>query len=109
MVEFGEQASYYVAFFVIAGMSMEEVIASAPEAIAAHLKRSKELQRQGKLLMAGAFLHTAPGEPLTTMGVFPSRDAAEAYAAGDPFVLNGMVTNWYIREWANILAEPRGA
>ncbi len=106
MVEFGDQATYYVAFFVIAGMSIEDVRASAPEALAAHLKRSKELQQQGNLLMAGAFLHTTPDEPLTTMGVFPSREAAEAYAAGDPFVLNGMVTNWYIREWANILIEP---
>lgn len=107
MVEFEEQAIYYVAFFVISGTSIEDVRASAPEALAAHLKRSKELQQQGNLLMAGALLHDTPDEPLMTMGVFPSRDAAEAYAAGDPFVLNGMVTNWYIREWANILVEPK--
>jgi len=107
MVEFEEQAIYYVAFFVISGMTLEDVTASAPEALAAHLKRSKELQQQGNLLMAGAFLHHTPGEPLMTMGVFSSRDAAEAYAAGDPFVLNGMVTDWYIREWTNILVEPK--
>ncbi len=107
MVEFEEQAIYYVAFFVISGTTIEEVIASAPEALAAHVKRSKELQQQGKLLMAGALLHNTPGEPLMTMGVFPTRAAAEAYAAGDPFVLNGMVTDWYIREWANILVESK--
>ncbi len=61
MVEFEEQASCYVAFFVIAGLSIEEVISLVPEALAAHLKRSKELQRQGTLLMAGAFPHNAPG------------------------------------------------
>jgi uncharacterized protein len=107
VVEFADQATYYVAFFVISGMTIDDVRASAPDALAAHLKRSKQLQQQGTLLMAGAFLHTMPDEPLTTMGVFPSRDAAEAYAAGDPFVLNGMVTNWYIREWANILIESK--
>jgi uncharacterized protein YciI len=107
VVEFSEQAIYYVAFFVIPGASIEDVRASAPEALAVHLKRSRELQRQGKLFMAGAFLQTAPDEPLTTMGVFPSREAAEAYAAEDPFVLNGMVANWYIRELANILVEPK--
>lgn len=106
MMEFAEQATYYVAFFVISGMSIEDVQASASEALAAHLSRSQELRRHGKLLMAGAFLHNAPGEPLTTMGIFPSREAAEEYAAGDPFVLNGMVTDWYIREWANILIGP---
>lgn len=107
MVEFEEQPSYYVAFFIIPGTSLEDVRASAPEALAAHLKRSKEMQRQGKLLMAGALRDTTPGEPLTTMGLFRSRDDAEAYAAGDPFVLNGMVSHWYIREWANILIEPK--
>jgi uncharacterized protein YciI len=106
VVEFAEQTTYYVAFFVIAGMTIEEVIASAPDALAAHLKRSTELRQQGALLMAGAFLHGTPGETLTTMGVFPSREAAESYATEDPFVLNGMVTDWYIREWANILIEP---
>jgi uncharacterized protein YciI len=107
MIEFEEQPIYYVAFFVIPGTSIEDVRTSASEALAAHLKRSKELQRQGKILMAGALLDTTPGEPLTTMGVFRSRDDAEAYAAEDPFVLNGMVTHWYIREWANILIEPK--
>jgi uncharacterized protein len=107
MIEFAEQATYYVAFFVISGMTLDEVRASAPDALAAHLKRSKQLRDEGTLLMAGALLHNTPDEPLTTMGVFPSRDAAESYAAGDPFVLNGMVTNWYIREWANILVESK--
>lgn len=102
MMQFPRQPVYYVAFFVIGHTTMEQVKAEAADALAAHLKRSQELQAQGKVLMAGAFLGNA-GEPLTTMGVFPSREAAEQYAAGDPFVLNGMVTQWYIREWANIL------
>jgi len=37
------------------------------------------------------------------MGIFPTREAAEEYAKADPFVLNGLVTKWHIREWANIL------
>ncbi len=52
--------------------------------------------------MAGAFLNN-PDEPLTTMGVFTSREAAMEYVKGDPFVLNGMVSKWYVREWANAL------
>lgn len=52
--------------------------------------------------MAGAFLDN-PDEPVSTMVIFPSGEAAEEYAKGDPFVLNGLVTKWHIREWANIL------
>jgi uncharacterized protein len=103
MMQFPRQPVYYVVFFVIGNTTMEQVKAEAPDALAEHLKRSQVLQAQGIILMAGAFLDNA-GESLTTMGVFPSREAAEEYAAGDPFVLNGMVTQWYIREWANILA-----
>jgi hypothetical protein len=68
----------------------------------AHIARSKELHANGKVLMAGAFLDNLD-EPLTTMGIFTTREGAEEYAKGDPFILNGTVTKWYIREWANIL------
>jgi hypothetical protein len=33
------------------------------------------------------------------MAVFTSREAAEEFAGGDPFVLNGVVRSWQIREW----------
>jgi uncharacterized protein YciI len=94
---------YYVAFFETSFHSIAEVQAKYPQVIAAHLKRSNELHREGKLLMAGAFLDR-PNEPLTTMGVFPSKESAEDYAKADPFVVNGLVTKWHIREWASILS-----
>ena len=43
-------------------------------------------------------------EPLSTMAVLTSREAAEEYITGDPFVIKGMVNNCYIREWANMFA-----
>jgi hypothetical protein len=53
--------------------------------------------------MAGAFLNNQE-EPLSTMAIHATREAAEEYAKGDPFVLKGMVSKWYIREWANMFA-----
>ncbi len=94
------QRADYVTFFVTKFKDIEEAIAKEPELIAAHLERSRELHKHGSLLMAGAFLNNTE-EPLTTMAVFKSREAAEEYAKGDPFVLKGMVSKWYIREWAN--------
>jgi uncharacterized protein YciI len=38
------------------------------------------------------------------MAVFSTREAAEEFANGDPFVVNGLVSNWYVREWNEILA-----
>jgi uncharacterized protein YciI len=94
---------YYVVFFLTKYKTLEEVVAKAPEVIAAHISRSKEWHARGTLLMAGAFLDKSE-EPLSTMGVLDSLEAAEAYANGDPFVLKGMVSKWYIREWANMFA-----
>jgi uncharacterized protein YciI len=94
---------YYVVFVVTAYASFEDALAKAPDALAAHMARSQERHRQGALLMAGAFLDRSD-EPLSTMSVLTSREAAEEYIKGDPFVLNGMVTNWHIREWANMFA-----
>lgn len=96
------QPVYYAAFFTTTFTSMEEVRTAAPEALAEHLARSRQLAAEGVLLMAGAFLDH-PGEPVSTMGVLTTREAAEAYAEGDPFVRNGMVSEWHIRPWANIL------
>jgi hypothetical protein len=45
-----------------------------------------------------------PGEPLDTMAVCTTREAAEEFVRGDPFVLNGMVRKWHIRAWANMFA-----
>jgi uncharacterized protein len=65
--------------------------------------RSRELHAAGTLLMAGAFLNT-PTEPLTTMAVLTSREAAEDFVRGDPFVQMGKVKEWSIREWADMFA-----
>ena len=75
-----------------------------PDALNARISRSNELHRQGKVLMAGG-IRNNPSEPFTTMGVFYSRENAEEYVKGDPFVLNGMVSEWHIVEWANVLKE----
>jgi uncharacterized protein YciI len=98
---------YFVVFFATRYGSFSDALAQAPEVIAAHRARSQELHARGALLMSGAFLDSPP-EPLSTMAVCPTREAAEEYAHGDPFVLNGMVRKRHIREWADMFAAaPR--
>lgn len=97
------QSVYYAVFAVTSYESFEDALAKDPDLIATHIMRSKELHARGTLLMSGAFLHN-PGEPLSTMGVLTTHEAAEEYIKGDPFVLHGQVKTWYIREWANMFA-----
>jgi uncharacterized protein YciI len=69
--------------------------------IAAHRARLQEFHDRGGLLMAGPL-----GDPPTgrAMGIFTSRDAAEEFIAGDPFVTGGVVSRWEIHPWHDVLA-----
>jgi uncharacterized protein YciI len=94
---------YYVVLLTTTYKSLAEAKADAPELIATHIARSKELHARGTLVMAGAFLDH-PEEPLSTMAVLTSREACEDFLKGDPFVRNRRVAGWTIRVWANIFA-----
>jgi len=95
---------YYAIFLTTTYKSLGEAQEQAPEDIAAHLERSKHLHEQGLVVMAGAFVDR-PDEPLSTMVVCTSREAADDFIQGDPFVRKGQVSTWYIREWANMFAR----
>lgn len=100
-----QQSRYYVVFAETTFRSWAEVQQRPAHEVAQHMARSKQLREAGSLLMAGAFLDR-PDEPVTTMAVLVSHEAAEDYRRADPFVLKGQVKRWYIREWANMFYSP---
>ena len=71
-----------------------------PQHFPAHRARWGEFQARGTLLLIGPFVNPREG----AMAVFSTRAAAEEFAASDPFVTNGIVSRWYIREWNEALA-----
>jgi uncharacterized protein len=89
----------YVLFYE----SADDVASRAPVHFAAHKGRVDEFHSRGDLLMVGTF-----GNPRDegSMAVFRSGVAAEEFAYDDPFVTNGVVKNWYVREWNEMLTEP---
>ena len=76
--------------------SAEDVLEKAPAHQGEHGRYMREIQARGELLMTGPF-----GDPQEqgAMSIFTSRVAAEECAKGDPFVLNGVVANWYVLDW----------
>ena len=89
----------YVLFYE----SADDVRAKAPPFFPAHVARWREFQNQGTLLMVGTFAN--PQEE-GSMAIFTTREAAEAFAKSDPFVVNGVVRRWSIREWNEAIAGP---
>lgn len=86
--------------YVLLYDSADDVRAKAPAHFAAHRARYEEFYARGTLLMIGTF-----GDPQTegSMAIFTSREAAEEFARGDPFVLNGVVRAWHVRAWNEAL------
>jgi hypothetical protein len=39
------------------------------------------------------------------MAIFRSREAAEAFAKEDPFILEGLVTSYVIRNWKDTMLD----
>ena len=87
--------------YVVLYESADDVATRAPAHFAAHREWFTGFHERGELLGIGIF-----GDPQSegSMGVFASRAAAERFVADDPFVLNGVVKAWHIREWDDVLA-----
>jgi uncharacterized protein YciI len=97
----GIQRGVLVVKYVLFYESADDVASKAPAHFPAHEARLGEFHSQGTLLMVGTF-----GNPQEegSMAVFTTREAAEEFARGDPFVLNGVVRNWFVRDWDEVLA-----
>ncbi len=68
----------------------------------AHLGLARASQERGGIVMAGAWTDPVDGAAL----VFSSRAAAEAFPEVDPYVLNGLVPSWRVREWNVVVGGP---
>jgi uncharacterized protein YciI len=80
-------------------------LSRVPARSPAHRARWQQLQAAGSLLRVRP--STPPAE-VAAMGLFTSREAAEAFAAEDPFVLHGVVGRWSILEWNEASSVGQG-
>jgi len=63
----------------------------------AHLELVNEFHSNGRLLMAGALADPVDGAILIFRGDTP--DAAHEFVNRDPYVKNGLITEWSVRPW----------
>jgi uncharacterized protein YciI len=91
--------------YVVLYESADDVAVKAPKHYPEHKSRLDDFRRRGEILMVGTF-----GDPQRegSMAIFPSREAAESFIAEDPFILNGVVKSYQIREWNEIYTDDRG-
>lgn len=68
-----------------------------------HLKHAWAAQQRGEIVVAGALADPVDGAVLMFAG--EDSAAAEAFARADPYVINGLVTNWHVREWTTVVGD----
>jgi uncharacterized protein YciI len=78
-----------------------DVLELAPVHFPAHQARLDAFAAAGTLVGVGTF-----GDPVAqgSMAIFTTRAAAEDFVAEDPFVLNGVVASYEVRDWQDALA-----
>ncbi len=67
---------------------------------AAHIAHARAAAARGELVLGGAY-NPPDGSVLLFKSTSPA--VAEAFANADPYVTNGVVTQWRVREWTTVV------
>jgi len=68
-----------------------------------HLKLAWDAYERGDIVVAGALADPPDGAVLMFQG--EDKSVAEDFAKADPYVANGLVTRWYVREWTTVIGN----
>ena len=93
---------HYLLFYEVA----DDYLTRRAEFRDAHLQLGWQASDRGDLILGGAFANPVDGALLLFKGDSPT--VAEDFARNDPYVLNGLVKRWYVREWTTV-AGPAAA
>jgi uncharacterized protein YciI len=70
---------------------------------ASHLQLAQAARARGELVLAGGLADPVDGSVFLFQGETASE--AEAFAKGDPYVREGLVTAWRVREWTTVVGD----
>jgi len=76
---------------------VDDYLERRPEFREEHLGLARAAHERGELALVGAF--TDPADGALLVWSTEDRSLVEAFAAADPYVRNGLVREWRVREW----------
>jgi len=68
-----------------------------------HLALALRAHGRGELVLGGALANPVDGAVLLFRGESP--EVAEAFVREDPYVREGLVTSWRVREWTTVVGD----
>ena len=69
----------------------------------AHLALAWEAQARGELILAGAMAE--PADKAVLVFDCPTSEPVQLFAARDPYVFNGLVRAFHVREWNTVVGD----
>jgi uncharacterized protein YciI len=91
-----------VKHFLLTYTLAPDYLARRPEFREAHLGLAWAASACGELVLGGA---VDGGEQALLLFAGEDAGAAEAFARSDPYVANGLVLDWRVREWLTVVGE----
>jgi uncharacterized protein YciI len=88
---------HYLLLYDLAPDYLERRVAFRAE----HLALAWQAHARGELVLGGTLGDPVDGAVLLFQGDSPA--AAEAFAAADPYVRNGLVARWRVRPWTTVV------
>jgi uncharacterized protein YciI len=76
---------------------VDDYLERRPEFREEHLGLARAAHERGDLALAGAF--TDPADGALLVWSTEDRSVVESFAQADPYVRNGLVREWRVREW----------
>lgn len=90
---------YYILFYKV----VEDYVEKRTPYRAEHLALANKMVEEGTLILGGALADPADGAVLIFKSDSPA--PAEAFAKNDPYVKNGVVTEWKVRPWTVVIGN----
>ena len=89
--------AYYILFYETVDNYIERRAPFRQE----HLGHARASAEKGQMVLGGAYAEPADGAAI----VFKGDDAlvAEQFGINDPYVKNGLISKWWVREWTVVI------
>jgi len=88
---------YYILFY----KTVENYVERRKPFREQHLAYATAAHERGELILAGAL--DKPADSAVLVFKSNSPETAENFAKNDPYVLNGLITEWNVRPWSVVI------
>lgn len=93
-------------YFLLLYELVDDYMERRPAFRAEHLRLAEEARDRGELLLAGAYADPPDGAALAFWA--DDQSVVNDFVARDPYVREGLVTRWVVRQWTVVIGAEAG-